>query len=211
LKFVSIDLYKFQSRGRRQFAGQSWKPWFEESGRHHNRGSGKIDPGEGVVDAEDWGIVRYFSRNEKQKLSIEIGFRDSIESLWMSVRVNRGHKYRPASRKNGVPITMERFKQFLYLTTQFLFSPNSCLVNIENYVKKFYTLLKGEDKIAVALIGTEAPFDRVLIQLSLRREEIEKRLIEHDSDTPVDRAKLRGELEGLQYAVAAINGIPKNK
>jgi hypothetical protein len=167
----------------------------------------KIDDGEFYIikESNDWGIVRYFSQNEKQKLSIEIDFRDGVESLSLDVRVERGHKYRPASRKKGIPITVDRFRSFLLLTTHFLFSSNNYLVNLDNYVKKFHALLIDDEKDSDLLISAETPLNIALVQLGIRKEEIEKRLIEHDSDSPVDRAKLRGELEGLNYAVSVIN------
>ena len=40
---------------------------------------------------------------------------------------SRGYKWRPNARKNGTPISLEAFKQFLNLTLKFLSDPDNLL------------------------------------------------------------------------------------
>jgi hypothetical protein len=65
-------------------------------------------------------------------------------------------------------------------------------------------LADGKEKINTFINKTERSFENVLTQLAIRKETLEKRLIENDTDTSLDRAKLRGELDGLQYAIMTI-------
>lgn len=154
--------------------------------------------------SKDWFIVRYYSKNEKQKQSIEIDFRNGIESLWLRVSANKGHKHRPDSRKNGTALDHGRFRQFLNLTIQFLHDPDSYLIFIDDYIKNFLLVADGKERINSFINKTERSFENVLTQLTIRKETLEKRLIENDTDTSLDRAKLRGELDGLQYAIMTI-------
>lgn len=54
------------------------------------------------------------------------------------------------------------------------------------------------------IINAEKQFSDILVQLNSRKNYIEKHLIEVDTDSNVDRAKLRGELDGIEYAVKTI-------
>jgi hypothetical protein len=66
-----------------------------------------------------WFQIAYFSKDEKHKQNIQIDFRDSIEDLWLTINSSQGHKRRPDFRKNGQPITVDQFKQFLNLLFNF--------------------------------------------------------------------------------------------
>ena len=55
------------------------------------------------------------------------------------------------------------------------------------------------------IISGERSFEAVLTQLQSRKEYLQKRLIENDDDSATDRLKLRGELEGVTYAINVIN------
>lgn len=65
-------------------------------------------------------------------------------------------------------------------------------------------LANGKDTIEEFLITGEKAFEKIIEQLKERKETLEKRLIENDTDPAQERAKLRGELEGLHYAIIAI-------
>ncbi len=54
--------------------------------------------------------------------------------------------------------------------------------------------------------SAEKSFQTISDQLTSRKEYLEKRLIENDADSTLDRMKFRGELEGI-----AINVINANK
>lgn len=166
----------------------------------------KILEGEFYIqkNSKDWYQVAYFSKDEKNKQLIEIDFRDAIESLYLSINCASGHKNRPYYRKKGTPITIEKFQQFLNCTIQLLYDSDSYLVFVDDYLRKFYQLIENNNTFEGFIISAEKSFESILNQLQLRIEEIEKRLIQNDSDTLQDRSKLRGELEGISYAIKTI-------
>lgn len=164
----------------------------------------EIDEGEFYMQkhSKSWFEVAYFSKSEKQTINID--FRDSIEDLWLMCSCNPGYKNRPNFRKKGIPITIELFKQFLNCTLQFLYDSDSYAVFFEDYLRKFYQLIQDDGRIEGFIISAEKSFENILKQLQARKETLEKRLIESDSDSITDRAKLRGELEGINYAIKTI-------
>lgn len=167
-----------------------------------------LDEGEFYLyrHSKHWFEVQYFSKDEKNKLHLEIDFRDFIESLWLTVRCMPGHKGRPTARKKATLITDELFKRFLHLTIQFLYDADSYPVLLEDFIKNFYRLCKRESTIEGLILTDEKTLERILEQLTDRKTSIEKRLIENDNDSHLDRAKLRGELEGVAYAIKVVNG-----
>lgn len=166
-----------------------------------------IDDGEFYLSKKSkcWYVIEYYSKNEKEKRKIEIDFRDSIEDLWLMFRCTPGFNGRPFARKNASPITDVLFKQFLNLTIQFFYDPDSLNTFLNDYIKNFYKLCKGETKIEGFIISAEKSFQMISDQLASRKEYLEKRLIENDKDSSLDRIKLRGELEGILYSLKVIN------
>jgi hypothetical protein len=55
------------------------------------------------------------------------------------------------------------------------------------------------------IISAEKSFQAILDQLTSRKEYLEKRRIENDQHSTIDRVKFRGELEGILYAINVIN------
>lgn len=164
------------------------------------------DEGECYIHAnsKDWFIIRYFSKDEKRKQRIEIDFRNNVEWLWLTVNAEKGHKYRPSSRKHGLVIENIRFRQFLNLSVQFLQDPDNYLIFLEEYLKNFILLTNGKEKVQGFLNRIENSFENIMAQIILRKESLERRLIENDSDTTLERARLRGEIDGLQYAITTL-------
>jgi len=169
-----------------------------------------IDDGEFYLSkkSKDWYVIEYYSKNEKEKRKIEIDFRDSIEDLWLKFSSTPGFNGRPIARKKASPITEVQFKQFLNLTIQFFYDPDSLTTFLNDYIKNFYSLCQGETKIEGFIISAEKSFQIISDQLTSRKEYLEKRLIENDNDSALDRMKFRGELEGILYAM---NVIKANK
>lgn len=155
-------------------------------------------------NSKDWIVIRYFSINEKQKLSIEIDFRNSIDDLWLMIHREHGHKHRPTARKNGTAISLDDFHQFLHLTAGFLSDSDSFLVFVEDYIKNMRRLSEGEEKITGLLFSSEKSFETIIEQLNKRKKAIEMRLIDNDADPANERANLRGELKGIDYAISTI-------
>lgn len=169
-----------------------------------------IDDGEFYLSkkSKDWYVIEYYSKNEKEKRKIEIDFRNSIEDLWLMFRCIPGFNGRPFARKNASPITEVQFKQFLNLTIQFLYDPDSITTFLNDYIKNFYSLCQGNMEIKGFIISAEKSFQIISDQLASRKEYLERRLIDNDKDSALDRMKFRGELEGISYAM---NVITANK
>lgn len=158
-----------------------------------------------IENSKDWFQLEYYSEDEKDKRNVSIDFRNSIEDLWLMVDSNHGHKSRPNARKNGKPIKQEDFLLFLNLTLRFLSDHNSYEVYLDNYIKDFLKLVSGDKKIESFDLSADKAFKSILEALEKRKAKIEKRLIENDQDTQEDRIKLRGELEGLNYAIKTVH------
>jgi hypothetical protein len=213
---IQLDIYKLNRKDSIKPASDEFakvKPVIKEIFLSHYTLALKfiheapIDEGEFYIyqRSKDWYQVNYFSKNEKEKLNIKIDFRDGIEDLWLQFTCFPGHKERPECRKKANLITEEKFRQFLNLTIQFFYDPDSFPVFLEDYIKNFRLLCEGDNKIEGFIISAEKSFEAIFQQLELRKEYIEKRLIENDADSTLDRAKLRGELEGINYAIKTIN------
>jgi len=212
---ISLDIYKFYQKDSKPASTQYTKvvPVIKEVFLSHYTLAVKyihetpIDDGEFYLyqHSKDWFDIYYFSRNEKDRRNIHIDFRDSIEDLWITVYATAGHKGRPSSRKNGEVITEERFRQFLNLTIQYFYDPDSVATLLGDYIKNFKLLCEGDTKIEGLIISVSKAFEDIFKQLDSRKEYLEKRLIENDGDSNIDRAKFRGELEGIGYAVKVIN------
>jgi hypothetical protein len=136
---------------------------------------------------------------------ISVRHREEIEDLWLTLSSVPGHKDRANIRKKGTAIANERFRQFLNLTIQFFYDPDSLSLFLEDFIKNFRLLFEGENKMVGLIISVSKSFEQIVNQLQARTQNIEKRLIENDSDSKINRAKLSGELEGINYALKVIN------
>jgi hypothetical protein len=148
--------------------------------------------------------VEYYSENEKNQRKLTIDYYDGIEDLMLIIDSSRGHSGRSKARKKGLQITIEEFKQFLNLTMKFLSDHNSYKVYLDSYLKDFYSLVRGDNIIVGFDISAERAFKEILYQLDSRKTSIEKRLIENDNDSLEDRIRLRGEIDGINYAISTI-------
>ncbi len=166
----------------------------------------EVDGGEYYLlkNSESWFEVEYYSGNEKDKRSLSIDFRDDIGGLDLTLYSRRGYSGRPTVRRNGSPITNKKFKQFLNLTMKFLSDQNSYKVYLDSYLKDFYSLTKGDNAIIEFELSTERAYKEIFYLLESRKTTIEKRLIENDQDSPEDRIRLRGEIDGINYALGSI-------
>lgn len=157
-----------------------------------------------IKNSSDWYQAHYYSDNDKEAFTIEIDFRDSIEDLWLMFFCKPGLKGRPNARKKAVAITDTLFKQLLNLTIQFLYDPDSVPLFLNDYIKNFKLLCEGETNVESFVISAEKTFQKILQHLETRRESLQRRLVENDQDSTTDRIKLRGELDGIIYAIKTI-------
>ncbi len=154
--------------------------------------------------SKGWIQIEYFSKNGKDKLNMAIDFRDNIEDLWLTLYCTPGHKGRPGYRKNGNPTTIYLFRQFLNLTIKFLYDSDSYSIFLEDYIKTFYSLFNGDGNVEDFVLDKDKSVEKILEQLNIRKQNIEKRLIENDNDGISERSRLRGELDGILYAIRTI-------
>jgi len=166
-----------------------------------------LDDGEFYIRrySKDWTEYQYFSGNEKEKQNIKISFSDKIDEFTLKIECEPGHKYRPRFRREGTAIPAEIFKQLLKLSVQFFYDPDGMPILLGEYITKFNLIVGGDTKVEGLVISAAKSFEEIFKQLQLRTDYLEKRLIENDEDTSLDRAKLRGELEGIGYATKVIN------
>jgi len=157
-----------------------------------------------IKNRKEWIQVEYYPLKEKDRYSLSIDFNNNIKEFMLELNRSLGHKGRPNARKNGSPIEFEEFIQYLNLTLKFLADPDSYKVYLETYLKNFNNLVNGKNIVEAFDISSAKVFEKILNQLNGRKATVEKRLIEEDSDALEDRIKLRGELEGLNYAISTI-------
>lgn len=148
--------------------------------------------------------IAYFSVDKKNQEHISIDFSDRIDDFTLRVASSTEFSQRRAFRKKAEPITLEQFTQYLHLTLQFLHDPNSYLIYMEDYLKSFYSLASGNEEIGELIKSAGKSVELIIQQLQQRKAVIEKRLIEEDSDSSTNRIRLRGELDGINYAIKTI-------
>jgi len=167
----------------------------------------KIEVTEGefylISHSTDWFQVEYYSIDRKQK-NIRIDFRNSVDSLWLMLMGSSSLRSRATARKNGLPITATQFKQILDLTMKYLFDADSLKVLLLNYIKSFKRLTEGEVDFEIFKIDNDQLFKKIVDRLIQRKQTIEQRLIENDDDPESDRIKMRGEIDGINYALDTI-------
>ncbi len=114
---------------------------------------------------------------------------------------------RPNARKSGTPISSTQFRQILDLTLKYLSDSESLKVLLLNYIKCFKSLCEGEIDYEIFKISDEKIFEKVVDQLKVRKRTIEQRLIENDGDSDSERIKMRGEIDGINYALETIKTV----
>ncbi|NQU31964.1 MAG: hypothetical protein HQ521_01915 [Bacteroidetes bacterium] len=157
-----------------------------------------------IRNSKDWFQVEYYSQDDKNSRQLTIDFRDSIDDLYLTLRSYGGRSGRQLARKNGNPITIDTFEQYLNLTLKYLSDPNSYPVYLDSYIKDFKSLVNGDEIIIGFDVSAERKFTNILDRLKTRKKVIEQDLIEKDDLKPIHRTKLRGELLGIDYAIKVI-------
>lgn len=159
-----------------------------------------------IKESKDWIKVEAFSKDkQKPKGSICLDFRNSLDQLWFSINSSDKQRRRQSARKNGTAISFEEFKQFLNLTMKYLSDHESLLIYADKFIDSFKKLANGEEaKDGLIDVSAEKSFKEIVLQLEKRKNSIQERLIENDSDSKNSRLQLRGELEGIKFALKTI-------
>lgn len=113
-------------------------------------------------------------------------------------------RFRPSARKNGTPISSIQFKQILDLTLKYLYDADSLKVLNMDYIKSFKHLCEGEMDFEVFKVNDEQIFKKIVEQLNQRKRSIEQLLIENDNYSESERIKMRGEINGINYAIEVL-------
>ena len=90
---------------------------------------------------------------------------------------------------------------------KYLSDSESLKVLLLNYIKCFKSLCEGEIDYEIFKISDEKIFEKVVDQLKVRKRTIEQRLIENDGDSDSERIKMRGEIDGINYALETIKTV----
>lgn len=157
-----------------------------------------------VKHSKTWYEIVSFNPGGSDRESFKIDFRDSIEELWLTINKSRSFKSRPSARKNGELIKKERFLQFYNLTMIYISELESILIQSKEFIKNIYSLIDNNEKTISFNLTTKQSFNDLLENLSKRKKALEKRLIENDTDSKITRTKIRGEIDGVKYAINAI-------
>ena len=154
-----------------------------------------------------WIVINAYSKNESSiKGNIQLNLNTNISDFNLTVYSSDGLRGRPDARKNGIPITFERFKKFLNIALHYLSDHESILIYSEQFINNFKRLASGEHNDVILFdLSAEKSFKQIISQLNKRKKVIEKRLIENDNDSKEKRIQLRGELDGINYSLRTIN------
>jgi hypothetical protein len=148
-----------------------------------------------------WTDLMLFTTDSKNKFSIHIEIRDSIDSLEIRIDTQNSFLYRQGCRKNGKSIPEGSFVAILKETLKFFLDENSYLINTAEFGSKI-------QKILISEVQPEPEHDlnvtNLIQQLETKKTDIISRLIENDDDGELSRASMRGEKEGIEYSLRVI-------
>jgi hypothetical protein len=149
--------------------------------------------------------VQYFAGEGRDHCAVHLKFSNSIKLFHLSLSRSRGYSIRPGWRKHGTPIDKNKFLQCFNLALQFLSDSNSYQIFLEEFIQNFKKIIQG-DKTSIGFsISHEQTLSKIIQQLESRKSFIEDRLIKNDNDTQLTRSQLRGELEGILYAIKTVS------
>lgn len=166
------------------------------------------ETGEFYVDkqSKDWYFIYYFSDADSTKKSISIDFRNFMDYMYLTIDSGSNFRSRKGARNNGKAITYSKFMQTLRLILKYLYDPDSYDVLQEHFTKNFHLLVQSDEEVEVPdlMFSTDEALKDITKRITKRKQKIERRLIENDDDSELDRVKLRGELDGLNYALKTL-------
>lgn len=152
--------------------------------------------------------IAWFSRQEKRRLGLLVEFFDNEKDFHLTIDCNiQAGKNAHHFRKAGNTLSPMAFRFFFNGVLNFLHDPENYHVGYEILMDQYRSITAGEvPDISPPLSSSWNPDTSVAIdKITNRISAIERRLIELDTDTSNERMKMRGELEGLKFALIAIN------
>ena len=145
--------------------------------------------------------MAWYSAECEAKMGLQISFYDEPKDFTLSVEHIKTWQGVQHLRRAGNTTTAKKFQAFFKVVLSFLHDIDNYSENHRSLVQQYKTVVETEKSLIPIetnwmgdnTIAKEKIKSRILI--------IEKRLMEFDTDTPDDRMKLRGELEGLRFAM----------
>lgn len=151
--------------------------------------------------------IAWFSKKEKRRLGLLIEFYDDKKDFHLSIDCNiqvgkNAHHFRRA----GNVLAPTAFRSIYNTFLNFLHDPENYHTGHAILMNQYHNIAMGEvPEITVSVSSSWNPDNTIAIdKIKKRISSIEQRLIELDTDTSGNRTKMRGELEGLKFALIAI-------
>ena len=147
----------------------------------------------------------WFSAEPVRRLGLSIDFynADKIITLTIDCSVQFGKNVRHFRKASNI-INQGKFHLFLRVLFHYLHDYENLSSNLKPLFGQFEEVVNG-GKLTLPGISDWQKDNNVAIEkLTNRILSIEKRLLEIDNDTPEERIRMRGELEGLKFALITI-------
>jgi hypothetical protein len=158
-------------------------------------------------ESSTWFVLAMYTTDAKDKFSIIIDVRDSLEITSIDIHKSTNFSNRNSYRRKGKLISDEVFVACLRETIKYIDDSVSYHINIESYLSRMQEIIRGNYDLSSH--NSVIDINQVIDQLNDKKTLLEKRLMQNDTDSPIDRATLRGEIEGLKYALNAIKVMRK--
>lgn len=122
----------------------------------------------------------------------------------MDMAVNQGAKfsYRNSYRKKATPIPQSAFLAAFKESIKYVADGEGYIANYESYRHIMNQIVQGNLPRAQNVPSTG--LEQLIARLEYKRGEITARLIQNDTDQGITRASLRGEREGIEFALRSI-------
>lgn len=146
----------------------------------------------------------YYWENGTNSTHLSIDISDHIDYFSITVYNSIGHKGRAQARKQGTLISQTDFLQYFNLTIRYLSDHESLLILKDAFIKNILDLVNGDKPSWDSQLNFNASYESIINQLEIRVKSVQDRLINNDMDSKDIRAQLRGELDGIKYAIETI-------
>lgn len=122
----------------------------------------------------------------------------------MDIVVIQGGKfgYRNSYRKKAAPIPQAAFLAAFKESVKYLAVGEGYIANYESYSHLMNQIVQGNLSHTQTVPSTG--LEQLIARLEYKRGEITARLIQNDTDQGITRASLRGEREGIEFALRSI-------
>lgn len=146
------------------------------------------------------GMAR-FSASEQDKKGLIIAFHNEPKDFTLRIDNFKTWKGIQHFRKAGHVIELSQFAQFYKGVLHFLHDPENYEIHYELLIQQFKAIIVGEQPELPTYSYMPLDHNPIREKIEYRIAAIEKRLIELDSDSREERIKMRGELDGLKFAL----------